>query len=239
MQGGFDVGHDIEKIHKACKGIGTDEKVFSPFFFLVSFFFFHRCHSEQALIGVICNRPKDYLLFLRQEYHKHHKVCDITLFIFCVCYLLSIYTGGSDQAMRERWHNGEMVLKFDLIFLLEELSGNLERTIVAALSTDAENRARFLHDAVQGAGTNEHALIDCLCTALPSQIHAIKEVPREQKCCCSIDLVFVRRCTSTDTVKSLRTSSRVRMKSRRLCFVNVFFFFFLEQPRRAGIFWTF
>ncbi len=41
----FDVGRDIETIHKACKGLGTDEK---------------------ALLSVVCNRPKEYLQFLRQ-----------------------------------------------------------------------------------------------------------------------------------------------------------------------------
>ncbi len=95
--------------------------------------------DEKALISVICERPKDYLQFLRSEYPKHKKD--------------------------------------DLVKLVEkETSGNLERCLVAALWTDAENRARFLHDAVKGAGTDEGALIDCLCTALPSQIRAVKEV---------------------------------------------------------------
>jgi hypothetical protein len=71
--------------------------------------------------------------------------------------------------------------KDDLVKLVEkETSGNFERVLVACLWTDAENRARFLHDAVKGAGTDETALIDCLCTALPSQIRAIKEVWRHR-----------------------------------------------------------
>jgi hypothetical protein len=115
--------------------------------FFSFFLFFPRPHflssqgigtDEKAVISVICERPKDYLQFLRQEYPKHHKT--------------------------------------DLVHLIEkETSGNLERVLVACLWTDAENRARFLHDAVKGAGTDETALIDCLCTALPSQIRAVKE----------------------------------------------------------------
>jgi uncharacterized protein (UPF0335 family) len=111
------VEEDIQTIYKACKGIGTNEK---------------------KLISVICERPKEALQFLRQEYPKHHKD--------------------------------------DLVKLVQkETSGNFERCLVAALWTDAENRARFLRDAVKGAGTDEGALIDVLCTALPSQIRATKE----------------------------------------------------------------
>ncbi len=58
----------------------------------------------------------------------------------------------------------------------KELSGNLERVVVASLSTDAENRARFLHEAIEGAGTDDQCLVDVICTSLPSQIRAIREV---------------------------------------------------------------
>ena len=67
--------------------------------------------------------------------------------------------------------------KDNLVALVQkETSGNLERVLVACLWTDAENRVRFIHDAVKGAGTDEGALIDVLCTALPSQIRTMKEV---------------------------------------------------------------
>jgi hypothetical protein len=154
---GFDVARDIETIYKACRGIGTDEK---------------------ALISVICNRPKDYLLFLRAEYPKHHKV--------------------------------------DLIHLCEkELSGNLERVIVAVLSNDAENRARFLHDAVKGAGTDEKALIDVLCTALPSQIHAAKEVWKHR-------------------YSGVKFENRVKSEVRILLLLSFLFFVFEDVRRFPG-----
>lgn len=56
----------------------------------------------------------------------------------------------------------------DLINTIErETKGDVERALVAAVYTDAENRARFLKEGMKGAGTDEVAVIDCICTATP------------------------------------------------------------------------
>ena len=59
----FDAGRDIETIHKACKGLGTDEK---------------------ALLSVVCNRPKEYLQFLRQVLCSSKEVTLFSPFILAV-----------------------------------------------------------------------------------------------------------------------------------------------------------
>lgn len=67
--------------------------------------------------------------------------------------------------------------KTDLIKLIQsETSGNLETVMCAGLWTDAELRAHLIHDGCVGAGTDEMALIDCLMTATPKQIAAVREV---------------------------------------------------------------
>lgn len=57
----------------------------------------------------------------------------------------------------------------------KEVGGKVEKAVVCPVLTDGENRARFLYEAVKGAGTDEKAMIDVLCTATPSQIRATKE----------------------------------------------------------------
>lgn len=46
--------------------------------------------------------------------------------------------------------------------------------LVAAILTDAEYRAKLLHDACSGAGTTDHILIDVICTATSSMLAATK-----------------------------------------------------------------
>lgn len=78
------------------------------------------------------------------------------------------------QQLREAYPK---VHKNDLVKLIQsETSGNLERVLCAGLWTDAELRCHLIHDGCTGPGTDEQALIDCLMTAYPSQIKAVREV---------------------------------------------------------------
>jgi annexin A7/11 len=55
-----------------------------------------------------------------------------------------------------------------------EVSGNFEDLTVALLKTPVEFDAEELRDAMQGAGTDEKALIEILCTRTNKEIHEIK-----------------------------------------------------------------
>lgn len=59
--------------------------------------------------------------------------------------------------------------------VISETSGNYEDVVSGLLLTEAEYRAKLVHNACAGAGTNDNALIDALCTATGSQILAMKQ----------------------------------------------------------------
>ena len=58
--------------------------------------------------------------------------------------------------------------------LTGELSGNLRQVVLALLETPADYAASELRKAVKGAGTDETALIEILCTSSNEQIEDIK-----------------------------------------------------------------
>ena len=55
--------------------------------------------------------------------------------------------------------------------LAGELSGDFEELILALMRTPEEYDAHCLHDAMEGLGTNEAALIGILCTRNNQVIH--------------------------------------------------------------------
>uniref|UniRef100_A0A7N6FEK0 Annexin n=1 Tax=Anabas testudineus TaxID=64144 RepID=A0A7N6FEK0_ANATE len=57
--------------------------------------------------------------------------------------------------------------------LKSELSKNLERLIIGLMLTPAEFDAKMMRKAMEGAGTDEHALIEILATRSNEQIHAM------------------------------------------------------------------
>ncbi|KAK7915435.1 hypothetical protein WMY93_011196 [Mugilogobius chulae] len=59
--------------------------------------------------------------------------------------------------------------------LKSELSKNLERLIIALMLTPAEFDAKMMRKAMEGAGTDEHALIEILVSRSNDQIHAMNE----------------------------------------------------------------
>ena len=62
--------------------------------------------------------------------------------------------------------------------LNSELSGNLRQVVLALLETPARYAASELRKAMKGAGTDETALIEILCTSRNEQIEAIKAAYR-------------------------------------------------------------
>ena len=66
--------------------------------------------------------------------------------------------------------------------LKSELSGDFERTILALMMTPAELDATSIKDAVKGAGTDEAALIEVICTRTNEELTAAKEAYK--KCVC-------------------------------------------------------
>uniref|UniRef100_A0A3Q3WI82 Annexin n=1 Tax=Mola mola TaxID=94237 RepID=A0A3Q3WI82_MOLML len=57
--------------------------------------------------------------------------------------------------------------------LKSELSKNLERLIIGLMLTPAEFDAKMMRKAIEGAGTDEHALIEILVTRSNQEIHAM------------------------------------------------------------------
>ncbi|XP_042695820.1 annexin A13 isoform X1 [Centrocercus urophasianus] len=114
---GFDAERDAKKLHRACKGAGTDEK---------------------KIIEVLSSRTSEERQQIKQKYK-------------------ALY--GKDL---------EKVLKGDL-------SGNFEKAVLALLDLPCEYKARELHKAMKGAGTDESLLIEILCTQNNKEITDIKE----------------------------------------------------------------
>ncbi|XP_062281188.1 annexin A6 [Scomber scombrus] len=63
--------------------------------------------------------------------------------------------------------------------LKSELSKNLERLIIALMLTPAEFDAKMMRKAMEGAGTDEHALIEILATRSNEEIHAMNAAYQE------------------------------------------------------------
>lgn len=59
--------------------------------------------------------------------------------------------------------------------LKSEIGGNFLRTVLALFRTPAEQDAFIVHEAIAGAGTDEEALIEVICTRNNAEIKAMKE----------------------------------------------------------------
>ncbi|XP_078396005.1 annexin A13-like isoform X2 [Cetorhinus maximus] len=60
-----------------------------------------------------------------------------------------------------------------------DLSGNLEKTVLALLDRPCEFDAKLLKEAMKGVGTHDDILIEILCTRANSQIAAMKEAYKQ------------------------------------------------------------
>jgi len=57
----------------------------------------------------------------------------------------------------------------------KECSGNVEQILTAALREPSDTRALILHRCVQGAGTNEGGLIDCILPLTPDEMKQLND----------------------------------------------------------------
>lgn len=62
----------------------------------------------------------------------------------------------------------------------DDLSGYFEKLVLALFMSEAEHDAATIHEAVDGAGTDETAIIEVLCTRNNDEIKAIKEVYKKK-----------------------------------------------------------
>lgn len=66
--------------------------------------------------------------------------------------------------------------------LKSELSGNLEDLIVALMTPTLEYKAKELHEAISGVGTNEKTLVELLCSATNQEIHNMRAAYERREC---------------------------------------------------------
>ena len=85
-------------------------------------------------------------------------------------------------AYRSNAQRQEIKLKYKTLYgrdlvddLKSELSGDFEKVLLGLMMTPARFDAHELKCAIKGAGTDEAALIEILCTRTPDEIKAIKE----------------------------------------------------------------
>jgi len=111
----FDPRADADVLHKAMKGLGTNEK---------------------ALITVLCRRTAHQRVAISQAYKSGY---------------------GKDLDSK----------------LKSELSGNLEKLLVALSLPSADFLAHEMHEACAGLGTNESTLVQILCSGTNQEIREI------------------------------------------------------------------
>lgn len=90
--------------------------------------------------------------------------------------IIDIVARRSNEQRQEIRQTFKSLLGRDLMKdLKSELSKNLERLIIGLMLTPAEFDAKMMRKAMEGAGTDEHALIEILVTRSNEQIHAMNE----------------------------------------------------------------
>ncbi|XP_061580973.1 annexin A6 isoform X2 [Cololabis saira] len=88
--------------------------------------------------------------------------------------IIDIIAQRSNDQRQEIRQTFKSLLGRDLMKdLKSELSKNLERLIIALMLTPAEFNAKMMKKAMEGAGTDEHALIEILVTRSNEEIHAM------------------------------------------------------------------
>uniref|UniRef100_A0A4W6D179 Annexin n=1 Tax=Lates calcarifer TaxID=8187 RepID=A0A4W6D179_LATCA len=90
--------------------------------------------------------------------------------------IIDIVTQRSNAQRQEIRQAFKSLLGRDLMKdLKSELSKNLERLIIGLMLTPAEFDAKMMRKAMEGAGTDEHALIEILVTRSNEEIHAMND----------------------------------------------------------------
>ncbi|XP_067103465.1 annexin A6 isoform X1 [Osmerus mordax] len=90
--------------------------------------------------------------------------------------IIEIVAKRSNEQRQEIRQAFKSLLGRDLMKdLKSELSKNLERLIISLMLTPAEFDAKMMRKAMEGAGTDEHALIEILVTRSNEEIHAMND----------------------------------------------------------------
>uniref|UniRef100_A0A8C7T0L8 Annexin n=1 Tax=Oncorhynchus mykiss TaxID=8022 RepID=A0A8C7T0L8_ONCMY len=93
--------------------------------------------------------------------------------------IINIVANRSNEQRQEIRQAFKSILGRDLMKdLKSELSKNLERLIIGLMLTPAEFDAKMMRKAMEGAGTDEHALIEILVTRSNGEIHAMNAAYR-------------------------------------------------------------
>ncbi|KAL0973702.1 hypothetical protein UPYG_G00209820 [Umbra pygmaea] len=88
--------------------------------------------------------------------------------------IINIVANRSNEQRQEIRQAFKSLLGRDLMKdLKSELSKNLERLIIGLMLTPADFDAKMMRKAMEGAGTDEHALIEILVTRTNEEIHAM------------------------------------------------------------------
>ena len=75
--------------------------------------------------------------------------------------------------------------------LKSELGGRLETVVLALMTPRDEYIAQVLQKAMAGLGTKERILIDVLCSATNSEIHAINAAYTRRKLETQINITYI------------------------------------------------
>ena len=89
--------------------------------------------------------------------------------------------------------------------LKSELGGNFESVIIGLMMPTDEYCAKQIHKAIKGAGTDEHILVEILCSRPYDEIQQIAAA-YETSICCSFYVVAFSELSIMDSTNIIRSS---------------------------------
>uniref|UniRef100_A0A8C7JRN5 Annexin n=1 Tax=Oncorhynchus kisutch TaxID=8019 RepID=A0A8C7JRN5_ONCKI len=171
-----------KRLYKSMKGLGTQDNTLIRIMI---------CRSEIDMLDIReCFRmsyEKSLYNMIKEDTSGDYKRTLLCLIKQVFITIVSVMSSGTDEdviidivANRSNEQRQEIRQAFKSILgrdlmkdLKSELSKNLERLIIGLMLTPAEFDAKMMRKAMEGAGTDEHALIEILVTRSNEEIHAM------------------------------------------------------------------